>query len=145
MLGQLNRSLAEVLTNEEVVPTSRTPWASLCPPSLGRMGVKIEASTRCCKELSAYRAVVVLRMIFSHGYTSPTPSVEGVGNVPKSAATTAMLWLALTGVGSCRSARSIAMVRPTSSADSHWCKWASLASVAARSSASSPHRCADLC
>jgi hypothetical protein len=68
---------------------------TLCPPSFGWMGVKTEASSLCCNELSAYCAVAVPRMFFSHWYTSPTPSVEGVGNVSKSAAITATFWLAL--------------------------------------------------
>jgi hypothetical protein len=46
--------------------------------------VKIEALSGCCKELSACCAAVVPRLFFSCWYTSPTPSVEGVGNMSKS-------------------------------------------------------------
>jgi hypothetical protein len=62
------------------------------PPSLGRTRGEIKDSSRCCKELSACYAVVVLRMLFNCWYISPTPLVEGAGNVSKSATT---FWLAL--------------------------------------------------
>jgi hypothetical protein len=53
---------------------------------------------------------VVPRMLFSHWYTSPTPSMEGVCNVSRSVATVTMFWLALVKVGSYRFACSIAAV-----------------------------------
>jgi hypothetical protein len=92
---------------------------ALCPLSMGWVGGKIEASILSCKELSACYVVAVPRMLFSRWYTSPTPSAEGVENMSKSVAATTTLWLALAKMGSCRYARSIAAVRPTSSTDSH--------------------------
>jgi hypothetical protein len=54
-------------------------------------------------------------MLFSRWYTSPTLSVEGVGNVSRSATATAMFWLALLKVWGCQCARCIAMVWAASS------------------------------
>jgi hypothetical protein len=78
-------------------------------------------------------------MLFSRWYTSPSPSVEGVGNVSRSTVVVAMFWLAHVKVGSHRYARSIAMAQPASSVDSRWCRSASLASTTICSSVSSPH------
>jgi hypothetical protein len=114
------------------------PLGALFPPSLGRAGGKIEASTRCCNELSACCAAAVPRMLFSHWYISPTPLVKGVDNASRSAATAATFLLDLAKAGSYRSTCSIAVAWPTSSADSCWCRSASLASTIARSSTSSP-------
>jgi hypothetical protein len=72
---------------------------ALCAPSLEQMGFETEASTLCCKGLSACCAVAVLRMLFSHRYTSHTPSMEGACNVSRSAAAMAMFWLAVTKEG----------------------------------------------
>jgi hypothetical protein len=118
------------------------PCAALCSPSLGQIEGETEASTQCCKEVSACWAVVVPRMLFNCWYISPTPSVEGAGNVSKSAATVATFWLALVKVGSCRSACTITAVQPASSIDSCWCRSASLASMAVHSSLNLPHCCA---
>jgi hypothetical protein len=137
--GRLKWPEAENLADEEAVPTSRVPWATLCPLSLGQAGGKAEPSTQCCSELSACCTVMVLRMLFSHWYTSPTPSVDGAGNVSKSAATATTFWLALAKVGSCRSACSIEAVQPTLNTNSCWCRSISLASTIARSSVSLPH------
>jgi hypothetical protein len=117
---------------------------TLCPPFLGHVGVKIEASSQCYKELSVCCAAAVPRMFFSCWYTLPTPSVEGASNVSKSAPTTTMFWLALAKVGSYRSTRSIVVAWLASSIDSHWCSSASLASMVVCSSASSPFHCMDL-
>jgi hypothetical protein len=93
-------------TDKEAIPTSR----ALCPPSLRWEGGKVEASTRCCKELSAYCVATVLRMLFSRWYISPTPLVEVADNASRSMTIMATFWLALAMVGSCRSARSITAV-----------------------------------
>jgi hypothetical protein len=124
--GQLN------LVDGEAVPASRAPRVTLCPPSLGQTEVETQDLSRCFKDLSACYMAALPRMFISRWYTSPTPSVEGVGNVSKSAATTTMFWLALVKAGSCRSAQSITMAWTTSSADSCWCRLASLASTATR-------------
>jgi hypothetical protein len=58
-------------------------------------------------ELSVCNAAAVLRMFFIQWYLSPTPSVEGAGNMSKSATAVVMLWLTLAKVGSCHSTRSI--------------------------------------
>jgi hypothetical protein len=86
-------------------------------PSIPRLwgwwgGGRIEASTRCNRELSTCCTVLVQRMLLSHWYTSPTPSVEGACNVSRNAATTATLCSALVKVGSCHSAYSFTMVWP---------------------------------
>jgi hypothetical protein len=135
---QLKQSWAENLTGEEAIPTSRVPWAALCPPSFFQVGGKIEASTRCCRELSTCYAAAVSRMLFSHRYTMPTPSVEDAGNVSRSAAVAATFWLALVKEGSCHSAHSIAMARPASNIDLRQCRSVSLASTTAHSLANSP-------
>jgi hypothetical protein len=131
-IGHRLKSLSARMTFRPLEPLSPLP------PILRMGGGKAEASTRCCKELSAYCAMAVPRMFLSRWYTSRTPSMEGAGNVPRSAAALAMFWLALEKVGSCRSARPISTVRPSSSADSRWCKLAGLGSIAVHSSASSP-------
>jgi hypothetical protein len=43
-------------------------------------------------------------MLFSHWYTSPTPSVEGASNLSRSATAAATFWLALAKAGSFHSA-----------------------------------------
>jgi hypothetical protein len=113
-------------------------------PILGsaRGGGKIEASTQCCRELSACCVVAVLRMLLSHWYTLPNLLVEGVGNVSRSAATMATFWLALVKVGSCYSACSITTVQPASNVESRRSSLPqtsiSLVSTTTRSSANPP-------
>jgi hypothetical protein len=53
-------------------------------------GGRIEALTRCNKELSSYCLVAAPRMLDRNWYTSLAPSVEGVDNESRSAATAAM-------------------------------------------------------
>jgi hypothetical protein len=72
-------------------------------------------------------------MLFSCWYISPTPLVEGEGNMSKSVAAAATFWLALAKVGSYCSTHSIIAVRPASSADSRWHRSVSLALAAAHS------------
>jgi hypothetical protein len=61
----------------------------------------MEASARCCKELSAYCAAMVLRMSFSCSYTLSTPSVEGAAKVSSSAVMIAKFWMALVKATHC--------------------------------------------
>jgi hypothetical protein len=114
---------------------------AICPPPLGRVGGKIEASTRCCNELFACCATMVQRMLFTHWYISPTPSVEGASNASRSVATMATFWLVLVKVGRCRSTHPLTVAWPASSTNSQWSRSASLASVVAHLSVSTPRCC----
>jgi hypothetical protein len=79
----------------------------------------MEASARCCKELSAYCAAMVLRMSFSCSYTLSTPSVEGAAKVSSSAVMIAKFWMALVKARHCPPppSRLIILARSASSVD----------------------------
>jgi hypothetical protein len=144
-LSWTERSQVKKPSGEDVVPVSGAPWVVFCPPSLGLAGGRIEASTQCSREPSAYGMVAVTRMLFSHWYTSPTPSMEGASNASRSAATMTTFWLALAKVGSYHYICSLTMAYPVSNADSFWSQLANLAFMATSSTASRPHCCVILC
>jgi hypothetical protein len=85
-LSQPGRSRVEKPSDEEAILMSEAPWVTFYPPSLGLARGRIEALTRCNRQLSACCTTAVLRMLFSCWYTLPTSLVEGVGNTSRSAA-----------------------------------------------------------
>jgi hypothetical protein len=107
-LSQTRWSQVKKPSGEEIIPTSRSPWVA-----------RIAASAPCSRELSTYYTAAAPRMLFSHWYTSPTPLVEGAGNLSRSAATTAMFWLALAKAEGCHCTCSFNTVWPPYNAASH--------------------------
>jgi hypothetical protein len=73
--------------------------AVLCRLALESPRLEIETSAHRWSEISAYCTVVTPRMSFSWPYTLSTPLPKGAGKVSRSAAATAMFWLALMKVG----------------------------------------------
>jgi hypothetical protein len=67
------RGLKSVLARKPFQPTELPGWH--VAPKPWNNGGDVEASTRCCKELSTCYATAVPGMFFSHKYTSPTLSV----------------------------------------------------------------------
>jgi hypothetical protein len=68
-LGRTGRSQIKKPTGEESVPASGAPWVAFCPLSFGLARGRIEASTRCSRELSTYCTTMAPRMLFSRWYT----------------------------------------------------------------------------
>jgi hypothetical protein len=75
--------------------------AVFCQADLERLRHEIETPAWHRRELSAFWVAAMPRMSFSWWYTLSTPSVEGVGNMSKSAAVAATFWMALTKAGCC--------------------------------------------
>jgi hypothetical protein len=79
--------------------------AAFYHPAFERPGLENETSARHWREFFACCDVVMLRMSFSWWYTLSTPSMEGAGNVSRTAAATVIFWLALAKTGHCTPSR----------------------------------------